>query len=127
MSRQSETAKTTVSNPSARSTSDLRPSELRFVAALQQLGNGRFEFLRIEHGQLILDPWPATVRDVKFCAQTNQPDVHVKDFVLKHQVVEFFEYVRSVEIGEIRTLTVKGGLPFSMQVEQRPGRDRGQQ
>ncbi|HTX39374.1 MAG TPA: hypothetical protein VME43_30360 [Bryobacteraceae bacterium] len=112
-----------MSNPSPKSTGDLRPSELRFVAALQQLGYGHFELLRIEHSQLVLDPWPMTVRDVKFCTPGNQREAPAEDFVLKQQVVEFFEYVRSVEVGEIRTLVVRGGLPFSMQVEQRPGED----
>ncbi|MGA3028026.1 MAG: hypothetical protein ABSF98_25015 [Bryobacteraceae bacterium] len=100
------------------STADLLPSESCFVAALQQLGFGRFEFLRIEHGALILDPWPTTVRDVKFCAKASQPAA-AEEFLLKQQVVEFFEYVRSVGNGEIRILEVKNGLPFSMEIELR--------
>ncbi len=48
------------------STSDLLPSERAFVVAMQQLAFGRFEFLRINNGELVLDPWPTTVRGVKF-------------------------------------------------------------
>ena len=53
------------------STSDLRASERAFVAAMQRLGFGRFEFLRIDSGELVLDPWPTTVRGVKFAARTH--------------------------------------------------------
>ena len=50
---------------------DLLPSEAAFVAAMQQLGFGRFEYLQIRGGELVLDPWPVTVRDVKFATPPN--------------------------------------------------------
>jgi hypothetical protein len=43
-------------------------------------------------------------------------------------VIELFEYVREVDAGEIRTLEIRHGLPFSMEVENQPragGGDRG--
>lgn len=99
--------------------SDLRPSERAFVAAMQYLGFGRFEFLRIERSELVLDPWPTTVRDMKFCATVSQRHT-ANDFLLKQQVVELFAYVRGIEVGEIRVLEVRNGLPFSMEIELRP-------
>jgi hypothetical protein len=108
------------------STRDLLASERTFVAAMTGLGFGRFEFLRIHHGELVLDPWPTIVRDVKFgshdpgAARTVPPD-----FELKPQVAELFEYIRDVEAGEIRTLEVKCGLPFSMEIEMAGGRRNG--
>jgi hypothetical protein len=103
------------------STSDLLPSERDLVAAMRDLGFGRFEFVRIEHGELILHPWPATVRDVKFgTAGAARLRERPAEFELKKQVAEFFEYVRAVESGEIRTLEVQDGLPFSMEIERRP-------
>ena len=48
------------------STRDLLATERTFVAAMTGLGFGRFEFLRIHRGELVLDPWPTVVRDVKF-------------------------------------------------------------
>jgi hypothetical protein len=107
------------------STRDLLASESRFAAAMQQLGYGRFEFLRIECGELILDPWPSTVRNVKFCAADSARLKESPEFELKKQVAEFFEYVRAVDAGEIRTLEVQNGLPFSMEIEHRPGPSRG--
>lgn len=100
------------------STQDLLPSEGRFLHAMRQLRFGRFEFLQIRDGQLVLDPWPTTVRDVKLGAQVgDQNPAPDSEFALKQQVVELFEYIRSVDNGEIRTLEVRHGLPFSMEIE----------
>jgi hypothetical protein len=40
-------------------------------------------------------------------------------------VIEFFEYVRSVQQGEIRCLEVRHGLPFHMEIAQQPGPTTG--
>ena len=97
-------------------TQDLLPSELAFVPAMQRLGFGRFEFLRIDNGELVLEPWPTTVRGVKFGAEdTTTSRTLADEFQLKRQVIEFFEYVRTVNAGEIRTLEIRHGLPFSME------------
>lgn len=105
------------------STRDLLPSERTFVTAVSRLGFGRFEYLRIERGELVLDPWPTVVRDVKFGSQDpGAAKIAPDDFELKPQVAEFFEYVRAVDAGEIRTLEVKHGLPFSMEIEMAGGR-----
>lgn len=100
------------------STRDLLPSEYRFVIAMQQVGFGSFESVRIADGELVLDPWPKTIRGVKFgsedrCASPEPPT----DFQLKRQVVEFLEYIRGTEAGEVRRLEIRHGLPFSMEVE----------
>jgi len=100
------------------STKDLMVSERTFVGVMHRLGFGRVEFLRIEHGQLVLNPWPAVVREVKFGSHDpGAAKVPAAEFELKPQVAEFFEYVREVDAGEIRTLEVKSGLPFSMEIE----------
>jgi hypothetical protein len=100
------------------STQDLLHSERTFVAAMTGLGFGRFEFLRIDRGELVLDPWPTMVRDVKFgCPDPVAGRTVPTSFQLKPQVAEFFEYARDVDAGEIRELQVRHGLPFSMEVE----------
>jgi hypothetical protein len=114
----------TSSRPST--TKDLRPSERRMIAAIRTLRFGRFEYLRIEHGEIVLNPWPTSVREVKF----GSPDpgaakVPAGEFELKPQVAELFEYIRAVDAGEIRTLEVKHGLPFSMEIEMAGGRRDG--
>jgi hypothetical protein len=87
------------------------------------LGFGRLEYLQIRRGEPVLEPWPTVVRDVKFGVQAGtDPRPTSDDFQLKQQVAEFFEYTRSVEVGEIRALEVRHGLPFAMEVELAGGR-----
>lgn len=103
-------------------TADLLPSEAAFIDAMQNLGFGRFEHLQIRGGELVLDPWPATVRDIKFGTPANTGGPAGKDAKLRPQVAEFFAYVRDVDAGEIRELEVRHGLPFSMEIELAGGR-----
>jgi hypothetical protein len=108
-----------VNNQWPKSTRDLRPSERRFLHAMQNLGHGRFESLRIIQGELVLEPWPTTVRSVKFGNATlNRPDSGPADFELKGQVAEFFSQVRTTDSELIRVLEVRGGLPFCMEIIQ---------
>jgi hypothetical protein len=62
------------------------------------------------------------IRMVKFGA----PYVPIElppEFQLKEQLADLFEFVRGIASGEIHVLEVRGGLPFSMQVElHTPGR-----
>ena len=99
------------------STNDLCASEQNFVLAMQKLGFGHFEAVRVVAGEIALDPWPKMVQSVKFgneelCAVSSSAE-----FQLKKPIVQFFERVRSIGDGEIRYLEVKHGLPFAMQVE----------
>ena len=85
-----------------RLTPDLLPTERTFVAAMTGLGFGRYEFLRIDGGELVLDPWPTVVRDVKFgCQNPGTAQGFPADFELKPQVAELFEYVRAVDAGDL--------------------------
>jgi hypothetical protein len=104
-----------VSDQPLKSTRDLGTSERRFLRAMQELGHGQFESVRIDIGELVLDPWPATIRSIKFGSPTpNRPVLESAEFELKYQVAEFFAQVRSIKSGLIRVLEVRGGLPFSM-------------
>jgi hypothetical protein len=103
---------------------DLTPSEQLFLAALQAVDFGRFEHVRIHEGQIVLDPWPVAVRDVKFGAESTAERVVHPAYQLKCQAAEFFEYTRDVDDGEIRSLEIRHGLPFSMEVAL-AGRHRG--
>jgi hypothetical protein len=104
---------------------DLSPSEQRFLAAMREVGFGRFEYVQIRKGQIVLDPWPAAVRDMKFGVEVAGEHSAHFDYQLKRQVAEFFEYTRDVDAGEIRTLEIRHGLPFSMEVELAVARLRG--
>jgi hypothetical protein len=102
------------------STRDLSPSERWLLSSMSHIGFGRFEYLQIERGQIVVDPWPTAVRDVKFGSKDpGAAKAITGEFELKPQVAELFEYIRAVDSGEIRTLEVKSGLPFSMEIEHR--------
>lgn len=103
-------------------TQDLLPSEAAFLAAMQQLGFGRFECLQIRGGELVFNPEPVTVRDIKFGSPIIIGKKSSAGGELGPQIAEFFAYVRDVDAGEIRELEVRHGLPFSMEIELAGGR-----
>lgn len=108
------------------STADLMHSERRILDTLQRVRHGRIEHLRILHGEIVLDPWPTTIRGVKFGSGDEVTSrTRSNEFQLKRQVIELFEYVRSVDSGEIRCLECRHGLPFSMEIEHGPGGNGG--
>jgi len=110
-----------VSNVPPKSMRDLHPSELQFVKAMRRLGHGRFESLRIQHGELVLQPWPIAVRSVKFGNATpNRPAESSGASELKAETAQLFGFIRKVDAGEIRVLEVRGGLPFCMDVADQP-------
>jgi hypothetical protein len=104
---------------------NLRPSEVGFIAAMQHLGFGLFEHLQICGGELVLTPPPITVRYVKFGAVATTGKPLDSALELRQQLAEFFSYVREVDSGEIRTLEIQHGLPFSMEVELAGARTEG--
>jgi hypothetical protein len=108
------------------STCDLSPSERRFLDAMTEVGFGRIEALRIEQGELVLDPWPTTIRSVKFGSADVPLNSPISEhFELKKQVAEFFEYVRATCAGEIRCLELRHGMPLLMDVELQKRGGRG--
>ena len=106
---------------------DLSPSERRFLAAMREVGFGRFEYLQIRNGEIILDPSPVAVRDVKFGAELTSSRHSNSEHRLKRQATEFFGYAREIVAGEIRTLEIRHGLPFSMEIELAVASGRGGQ
>ena len=107
------------------STKDLLPSERTLLDAIRAIGFGQIEFLRVRAGEPVLDPWPVTVRDLKFGTGRYEPmSTRGADFDLKGEASDLFEYTRDVEDGEIRCLVVRHGLPFSMEIELPGGRLR---
>jgi len=105
-----------VNSQSPKSTQDLRPSERRFLGAMQELGHGRFETLHIVNGELVLDPWPTAIRSIKFGnPNANRPSAPV-EFEMKARLADFFGHIRTIDAGVIRVLEVRGGVPFCMDV-----------
>ena len=100
-------------------TQDLSPSERSLVRALQQLGFGHLESVKIRNGAVVLEPSATVVRTVKFGATETEQQSRSWDFELGKSMAELFEYIRGVDQGEIRRLEVRHGSPFSMEVEYR--------
>jgi hypothetical protein len=83
---------------------------------MQNLSFGRFEGIRIRDGEPILMPWPKMIRDIKFGTPPSTAR-GTRDYLLKDQVADFFEWLRTTKNADIRVLEVRHGLPFSMEVE----------
>lgn len=96
----------------------LSPAQERLVRLMQSLNFGRIEQLHIRSGLPVFDPAPQTTTEFKFGAENGpRQELGHGDFVLRAQVVEFFEQCKAVGDGVIETLSVKHGLPFSMTVK----------
>ena len=109
-------------------THDLLPSERAFLDETRRLEHGRYESLKIHNGELVLDPWPTAIRDLKFGAQYPGCEKELSsEFRLSQQQVQLFEYIRNMDAGEIRVLVIKSGLPFAMQIVQECAEPRGAQ
>jgi hypothetical protein len=108
-----------VRNGCPTSMDELHPSEREFVIAMGQLSYGRFESLQIRQGELVLQPWPTSVRSIKFGVTTsNSPHKPSGECELKLQAAQFFGFIRGIDAGEIRVLEVRGGLPFAMEIDE---------
>ena len=99
------------------STEDLLPSERSLLEMIRALGFGQVEFLRIRAGEPELDPKPTIVHALKFGVDRDPGAPAGSDFELKREAADLIEYTRDVDEGEIRTLVVRHGLPFSMEIE----------
>ena len=98
-------------------TKDLLPSERSLLEMIHTLGFGQIEFLRIRAGEPALDPKPTIVQSLKFGVDHDCNVPIGSDFDLKREAADLIEYTRDVDEGEIRTLVVRHGLPFSMEIE----------
>jgi hypothetical protein len=100
------------------SVSSLSPERRGLVALMQRLNFGRVESLRVTNGEPVLQPPPRVIREVKFGGENGpRPELASRDFVLKAQLVELFRQLDTLGHGQIESLSVKHGLPFSMNVE----------
>lgn len=96
---------------------DLLPSEVAFDADMWELGFGIFKHLQIRGGEMVVEPAPVTVRHVKFGTPATPAKRSGAVSELRQQTAELFAYIRGVDRGEIRTLEIRHGIPFSMEVE----------
>ena len=99
--------------------STLSVPRMKFIELLQRLSFGKIEGLVIHEGEPILNPPPRIIRDVKFRGENGpRPESNLDDFVLKAEVVDLFAQFDMLTNGTIRSLEVKYGLPFRMEMEE---------
>jgi len=99
--------------------SSLSPSKAHLVKLMQRINHGCIKELVVREGEPVLDPPPRVIRSVKFGGENGaRPESAKGDFVLKEQVLDLFEWMKSMQNGVIRHLEIKHGLPFRMDVEE---------
>jgi len=89
------------------------------LGEMQKIGYGRIENLTIRDGMPALSPAPRIVQEVKFGAENGpRSELQVEDFALKSCVRELFVRLSRLKHATILKLEIKGGLPFSMALEE---------
>ena len=97
----------------------LTPSHKRLLHLMQTLNFGHIDGLVFRDGQPVLDPPPEVFREVKFGGENGpRPEAAIEDFLLKSQVIEFFNQLSRLGDGVVESLEVMHGLPFRMTVRE---------
>ncbi len=99
--------------------SSLSPACRRLVELMQATHFGRIESLEVRGGQPVFDPPPRVIRKIKIAAPDSPREgAGIRDFTLRKEVIEFFEHLDALGMGDVRCIEVKNGLPFSMDIEE---------
>ena len=104
--------------------SDLSREGQTLVERMQRINFGRIEHLPVRGGQPVWADQSRVIRKVKFGGE-NLPRAEsgYGDFELKRQVVDLFVQFERIGDGLIRSLEIKHGLPFAMDIEEFPDGD----
>ncbi len=102
-------------------TQDLSPARRALVDRMQEVAFGRIRYLQVREGEPVFDAASRVERMVKFGAQKDGPSgASSKEYVLKAKMVEFLDCLDAIGTGKIIQIEIKGGLPFSMIIEEQP-------
>ena len=96
----------------------LSPARQRLVELMQEINFGRIEDLDVRDGEPVVVPAPRVVRDIVF-GKDNAPNKARcwRDFALKDQVIEMFDFFDQERSLRVERLVVQNGLPLRMTVE----------
>lgn len=98
----------------------LPPACARLVTLFQEVNFGRIEGLKVEDGLPVLDPLPTVTQTIRMGGRNGaRPETRWQDYVLKKEVVEFFQHLRRLGNGVIDSIEVQNGLPRAMKVTRR--------
>ena len=100
--------------------SSLSDAQRRLVELLQKLNFGRIEGLHVRDGEPAFEPAPRVIQKLKMGGDnTARPETTLEDFWLKNQTIEMLKAITDLGHGEILSIEVKHGLPFSIEIEHR--------
>lgn len=100
----------------------LSKPQSRLVELLQQINFGRIERLHVKGGVPVFDPPPLVIQKLKMGGDNGpRPEADLADFLLKRSTVELLETIAGVGNGEVRSIEIKNGLAFAVEVELRGG------
>ena len=105
----------------ALSNSSRSPARRKLIREMQRINFGQIRKLALHGGQPAMEPPPTIVREHKFGAENGpRPELGIREFLLKQQVIELFEFFDELRDGVIDVLEIKHGLPFRMIVTEVP-------
>jgi hypothetical protein len=101
--------------------SSLSAAQRTLVDLLQRLNFGRVEGLSVCSGEPIFEPSPRVIQKLRMGGDnTPRPEIGLDDFWLKRPVIEMLEAIADLPDGVVLSIEAKYGLPFAIEVEQRP-------
>ncbi len=98
--------------------SELSPQRAWLVRELQQLNFGTIMDLRVRNGEPCPEPPPRIRPHYKLDTdEEDRPEADLDDFALSSQVIRMFLRMEQLRDGIVKTIKVKRGQPFTMEVE----------
>ena len=99
--------------------SSLTAAQARLVETMQKLNYGQIRDLTIRGGDPVFDPLPRITRVIRIGGENSpRPELAKKDFVLRHEIIEFFTHLERMGDGVVRHVEVQRGLPFKVRIEE---------
>ncbi len=98
--------------------SSLSLAQRGLVELMQHINFGRIEELQVRAGEPVFSPPPRVIRKLKVGADNGpRPESAFDDFLLKSQIAELLEAIRTLGDGEVLVIDVRHGLPFAIEIE----------
>ena len=92
--------------------SQLSPSRRALIRVLQALNYGSILDLKIVNGEVILDPRPEVLIDVRLDEDVSaRPELGLADFTLSAEVMRLLAQIDAFQNGTIEKIVVHAGLP----------------
>jgi len=85
---------------------------------MRRLGFGRIERLEIREGEPVMAS-ARVVQEIKLGACAPLLQIPNDDFELKFALVDLFQRMASIEVGQMDVIEVRHGLPFRLIIELR--------